>query len=243
MYYSKIYIPFLVTYIFMTALADSVRSAFLATSQNGVPFHNVKHADQVTQALIAMWYDNRVEFLLAGPSHDIDHRFAVLSDDEERAERIMRRLAQKTWLSSWIIDKTGTLIFWTIFRDRPHLSWDQPIIADADISNVWWDFEEHMRQTARLIIEQHLPTWKAMTRENILGGFRRNDGFYKFLTGITGNPDNPFLTREAAQIFPHFARNRDLWAQKIDINPDFFIRLVCEEWKAFFHVPLVLDSI
>ncbi len=60
------------------------------------------------------------------------------------------------------------------------------------------------------------------------------------MTDITGNPDNPFLTREAQKAFPHFPRNRDMFLEKLATEPEYFISTVQKEWRKFFGADLVL---
>lgn len=60
------------------------------------------------------------------------------------------------------------------------------------------------------------------------------------MTDITGNPDNPFLTREAQKAFPHFPRNRDIFLEKLARDPEYFTRTVQKEWRKFFGADLVL---
>jgi hypothetical protein len=130
----------------------------------------------------------------------------------------------------------------TIFLKRSSLEWEQLFLADADIGAIGQTFEAYSTNAARLFVEVCMSQGKLNpTREEVLDFWiKSQEGFFKILTDITGNQDQPFLTDGANRTFPHFARNRDRTRELLVTNPQYLINLVKREWKEYWKKPLTL---
>ncbi len=91
-------------------------------SYKDVPFHGADHGDEVMVNIIRMGYADDIEFLLSTAGHDIDHTFAVQSDDEVRAARISHGIGKKFGIGIHTRNNVEHLILGTVFRDRSKIS-------------------------------------------------------------------------------------------------------------------------
>jgi len=130
---------------------------------------------------------------------------------------------------------------WTVFNKRWEINdFNQKIIADADISWVWKDYNEFISDTAKLYIET-LPQDSYPSREEIIKFYNNTlNWFLKYLTSITGNENNPFLLEKTNKIFPNFVRNRDQLNDDLNNNKEKLINTVKKEWKKFYWDDLIL---
>jgi len=194
------------------------------------PFHDWPHGrwvwDQVAQI---EWSQNRLStWRAAGYFHDSDHRWFVQPDDEERSAEIADRMLTDWWFERGFIDLTKTKVLGTIFQNRWYdLKPEQLFIADADLSKLWGEYSEFVKNSVRYLLETH-PKWD-ISDEEIIDFFKVNQpGFFNYLTSISWKPETPFLTPEARVLYPNFSRNKDFMAQEIETYPQGMISQVRE---------------
>lgn len=120
------------------------------------------------------------------------------------------------------------------------MSFDQQLLADADLYAIGDDFNSYTTEAAKLFIENCLALKKmSPTRQEILNFWNiGQDSFFSYLTGITGHEDKPYLTDIANKKFHNFPKNYEKLRYIREKNPEMLIKIVQREWKNFFKKPL-----
>jgi len=189
------------------------------------PFHNWLHGRWVWDQVAHLeWSCDKVTpGRMAGYFHDSDHRWFVQTDDEERSAEIADVMLEKWWFGRRFINQTKSNVMGTIFANRWALILpDQIHIADADLSKMWWEYSEFVKNSIRYLLETH-QKWNISDFE-IIDYFKVNQPkFFKHLTDISGRPETPFLSEEARILYPNFSRNKDFMAQEVEKYPDALI--------------------
>lgn len=65
------------------------------------------------------------------------------------------------------------------------------------------------------------------------------DGFFSYLTNITGHEDKIFLSSEANKAFKNFPKNREKLMKIREKNPEILIDIIKKEWQKFYGKPLI----
>ncbi len=208
-----------------TALEAEIYSKY-----NHTPFHNWTHWKVVwkTMRILEDDYTCISPWEMAWYFHDAGHIWIANSPaDEERSARMAEEiLSNYWWFSKWYIDEVKFLIMWTIFPERWKIEdhW-QKLLADADISHLWKDYSTFIHTAIAYLLEQ-TPYREDLTDEVILDFFKNEQiWFFNYLTDISWNENNPFLTKEASKFFPYFSRNKDILARHVEENPEILIQL------------------
>jgi hypothetical protein len=194
------------------------------------PFHDWPHGRWVwDQTMLLEWSESGVSpGRMAWYLHDSDHRGFVQADDEERSAEIANRMLTKWGFDKGFIELTKTKILGTIFKNRWYdLRPEQLDIADADLSKLWGDYSDFVKNSIRYLLETH-PKWEISDTE-IIDFFTLNQPwFFKYLTSISKRPETPFLTEWARALYPNFSRNTDFMAKEIELYPEWMISQVRE---------------
>jgi len=205
-----------------------------ATKHNDNPYHNWLHGEYVGDTM-AILEDTRelTPGIVGWYFHDADHNWVADSpNDEERAARIMHDSLIDRGFDRNFISSAQTSIMGTVFSERWNLTLpEQKLIADADISSIWWKYDYYLRCAAKLFLET---TKEFDISDDIILNFfwDTQQSFFKFLTWITWKDNNPFLTQKAQRLFPNFIENRDKIQEEVETNKTKLIWIVREIEKS-----------
>ncbi len=200
----------------------------IAKTYQEIPYHNWVHWKHVWNAMMKLEGSRHVvsPWRIAWYFHDADHQWYLQEDDEERAAKIAQDYLSQKWFDESYISKVQELIMWTIFTERWNLVIpEQKLIADADLSKLWWDYPWFVKSAVRLFLEIK-EKWD-ITDAEIEDFFRNTQpAFFKYLTDISGKEETPFLTDEARVAYPHFSKNKDTLARDVEVNPQKLVEIV-----------------
>ena len=204
----------------------------LAISQeyNKLPFHNWPHGEHTAnRAMLLLWlqYQSHIHPMeIWSKFHNAGHPWWIDIWHEEHANEIAQRLLSKWNFSQNYRNKVQELISGTELSKRWELETkEKQIIADADIALIWGNYLPFLEDSAKFLIEND--TSNFITDFVILDFFRnKQPEFFSYLTWITNDTSNPFLTKEAQTHFPHFSRNVDTIAQDVQEYPQKIINIV-----------------
>jgi len=194
---------------------------------NDNPYHNWPHGKHVGDAMAILEDTRRLTpGIVWWYFHDADHHWVADSpNDEERAAQIMHDSLVSRGFDNGFIESTKIHIMWTVFSQRWNLDFPkQKLIADADISSIWADYEYYLDCAARLLLETE--TWNISDKDILIFFWETQNNFFKHLTWITGDSDTPFLTSRAQEVFPNFTKNRDRIQKDVETNKNILIQLV-----------------
>ena len=212
---------------------------------NRIPYHNRAHARDTEVYLWRMDLRSKSQ-LLAAFGHDAGHTGTPTVWDEARSAIIATTCARiyDILKNPSEFRETESMILWTVFKNRVSLTGNQLFLADADVAAVGDSFAIHTKNAARLFIEHCFSKWKVHpSRKDVLDFWSiSQEGFYKYLTDITGNLDRPFLTEKAQELYPKFPHIRDQVRETLLKNPKKLIDIVRKEWLLFWERPLILEE-
>ncbi len=213
----------------MPSSIEVLKSKIAETYFNN-PYHNWPHGEYVWDAMTILEW-KVWKWTIAGFWHDSDHKWFVQADDEERAAAIIYDILKKDWYDKDGASSVVEYIPGTIFKERGNLVIpEHKLIADADVSKLWWEYPEFIKSAVRFLLET---ADASDISDAAIQGFFKNDqpAFFKLLTDISRRPETPFLTQEAQKHFPNFSENKDILAQHIEENPQELIGIVREMEK------------
>ncbi len=196
---------------------------------NVVPYHNWQHGKSVAWAVSYILEDQSDRLLkIAWLAHDAWHTWTANSPiDEEYSCKIAHDIMLEEWYSSNQIGEVQRLIIATIFSDRwDVIDPDAQVLVDADISIIGSNYKEFLYSAWSLLLENH-PVDQYLTDTRIIDFFQNDQQkFFSYLTSITWDVNNPFLTEWGRKKFPNFAKNKDLLLDDIEENPNKLIELI-----------------
>ncbi len=202
----------------------------ISETYNQVPYHNWEHWKVVweTMRILENDYTCLSPWEMAWYFHDAGHTWIANSpiDEEKSAEIAENILLEYWWFPGWYIQDVKNMIVWTVFSERWNIvDLEQKLLADADISHLWKDFNTFLNGAIAHLLETTNHR-EDLTDERIIEYFTKDQiWFFNYLTGITWDKNNPFLTEQAKFFLPGFSGNRDELLETIEKNPELLISL------------------
>jgi len=214
----------------------------ILSSHNNVPYHNYSHAKRVSNTMMLLENSQNISpGRMAWYLHDAGHTgIANSPHDEIHSCKIAHDILTSRGYKKDYIDTVKELIMATVFSERWNIyKHDSMLLADADLSNIWRPYQAFIRNSIGMLLESTKNTWPLSDNDIIKNFTIDTPLFFKKLTNITWKPENPFLTKKAQILFPHFPENKDILSEEIEKNPQGIITLVrkientskIENWK------------
>lgn len=212
----------------------------IQSSYYPVPYHGWPHGKYVANNVERILWMKHKRLTFSSYMHDAGHMYHSTPDDEKISVELATAILKSRNESQQIIQRVELDIYWTIFKNRWELNdHDQMILADADIANIWDDYETFIRHSVKYFLETK-SRHEFINKKDFFNIIKNtNLWFSKVLTTITWNDNNPFLTHEAQKAFPNFASNREKLIDALENNQDFLLKILQEEWKLFFKSELI----
>jgi predicted metal-dependent HD superfamily phosphohydrolase len=208
----------------------------IAKNYKHLPYHNWSHAKKVWEAMRLL--ENDFTHISSGEMawylHDAGHTWVAKPDDEEKSCEIAEKILTDWNSSNWYIDDVKNHIMGTVFSERINLILpEQKLMADADISSIWSNYSQFIKSSIAFLLE--ISDRADLTDNRIIEYFWVDQmDFFKYLTSVTGQTDNPFLTKSAQKLFPNFSQNKIQLTQHIEENPDILIELTRNSERNFY---------
>lgn len=189
-----------------------------------LPYHNFSHAEFVERVVQILWW--KFETSVWAYAHDVWNIWGIDIGHETRAQEITQILLKNYFFPTKFIDEVCSVISATELKQRPNLVLhDHRLLADADLAHLGMDYDTFLEVSSRLLLENMGKNEEIIDDDIIKFHKEEQTNFFQFLTDITKDKKNPFLTVEAAKKLPHFAQNQSMLSRDIDTDPERIIKV------------------